>query len=137
MWNVESGRDLRTLKGHEDYVNAVALKGDGRFAVSASADKTLKVWNVESGRELHSLKGHKDSVTGVALSGGGRLAVSTSLDGTLRVWDVQSARELMRFTATGEEFRCCACSIHADTIVAVNRNGVLYYLRVRPHPRSE
>ena len=56
-----TGRYLRspvrlTLRGHTDSVDAVALTPDGRLAVSASRDKTLKVWEVESGRELRTLK---------------------------------------------------------------------------------
>ena len=58
VWDVESGRELRTLEGHTDLVSGVALSGDGRRAVSASSDGTLKVWEVESGRELRTLEGH-------------------------------------------------------------------------------
>ena len=57
MWEVESGRELRTLEGHTGAVSGVALSGDGRLAVSASWDNTLKVWEVESGRELRTLAG--------------------------------------------------------------------------------
>ena len=39
---------LRTLAGHAGPVRGVALSGDGRLAVSASDDQTLKVWEVES-----------------------------------------------------------------------------------------
>ena len=41
------------------------MSGDGRLAVSASDDQTLKVWEVESGRELRTLPGH---------TGGGHMA---------------------------------------------------------------
>ncbi len=47
MWR--RGRELRTLKGHTSAVNGVALSGDGRRAVSASLDHTLKVWDVKTG----------------------------------------------------------------------------------------
>ena len=56
----------------------MALSGDGRLAVSACNDKTLKVWEVDSGYALRTLQGHSYSVSGVALSGDGRLAVSAS-----------------------------------------------------------
>ena len=48
----DNGRELRTLSGHSERVRDVALSEDGRRAVSASDDKTLKVWDLESGREL-------------------------------------------------------------------------------------
>ena len=48
----------------------VALSGDGRLAVSASADQTLKVWDLASGRELRTLAGHTDRVMAVAVTSG-------------------------------------------------------------------
>ena len=36
VWDLESGRELRTLEGHSDCVNGVAVTPDGRRAVSAS-----------------------------------------------------------------------------------------------------
>jgi WD40 repeat protein len=98
VWDVESGRELRTLKGHSRYLYGVALSPDGRLAVSASSDKTLKVWDVESGRELRTLIGHSDAVSGVALSGDARRAVSASHDNTLKVWDMEGGRELRTLT---------------------------------------
>jgi hypothetical protein len=85
---------VRTLQGHTGVVAGVALSGDGRRAVSASPDQTLKVWDMETGRALRTLPGHTDSVIGVALSRDGRCAVSASWDRTLKVWDVEAGREL-------------------------------------------
>ncbi len=45
-----SGQERHTLTGHSASVRGVALSGDGTIAVSASADKTLKVWDVRTGR---------------------------------------------------------------------------------------
>jgi WD40 repeat protein len=58
VWELESGRLLRSLKEHADDVNAVAVSPDGRFIVSGSDDRTVKVWELESGRLLRSLEGH-------------------------------------------------------------------------------
>jgi len=85
---------IRTLAGHSDYVNGVAVTPDGQRVVSTSGDKTLKVWDINSGRELATLAGHSDSVQGVAVTPDGQRVVSASLDHTLKVWDINSGREL-------------------------------------------
>jgi WD40 repeat protein len=77
---------LRTLKGHSAGVNGVAVTADGRRAVSASPDTTLKVWDVETGRTLLRLEGHSAAVSGVAVTADGKRAVSASRDKTLKVW---------------------------------------------------
>ena len=48
VWELESGRALRTLQGHAASVNSVAVTPDGRLTVSASADQTVKVWELTS-----------------------------------------------------------------------------------------
>ncbi|MBI4618041.1 MAG: hypothetical protein HY720_30840, partial [Planctomycetes bacterium] len=62
VWDTETGREFRSLVGHENWVSAVAVSPDGKWMVSGSWDKTLKVWDAETGRELRSLAGHKEVV---------------------------------------------------------------------------
>ena len=95
---------LRTLEGHSASVDGVAVTPDGRRAVSASWDNTLKVWDLESGRELRTLEGHSGHVNGVAVTPDGRRAVSASEDNTLKVWDLDTGRELR--TLEGHSASC-------------------------------
>ncbi|MCK5217632.1 MAG: hypothetical protein KAJ93_07575, partial [Methanosarcinales archaeon] len=48
---------VRTLEGHTDWVRAVAVTPDGRFAVSASNDRTLKVWDLKTGKAVAGFSG--------------------------------------------------------------------------------
>src|SRR5439155_5359837 len=49
VWELESRRELRSIEtGHSSYVLDTAMSWDGRIAVSASADNTVKVWELES-----------------------------------------------------------------------------------------
>ena len=48
VWDLGSGRELRTLSGHTEGVSAVAVTPDGQRAVSTSDDGTLKVWDLET-----------------------------------------------------------------------------------------
>jgi WD40 repeat protein len=52
MWDLETGRELRTLASHSDAVVGAALSCDERRAVSASKEKPLKVWDLVTGAVL-------------------------------------------------------------------------------------
>ena len=86
------GALLRTLEGHLDEVNAVAMVDD-RYAVSASSDRTLRVWDLESGETRQTLRGHIDWVNAVAVVDV-RRAISGSTDDTLRIWDLEHGTAL-------------------------------------------
>jgi len=116
-----TSRKLRTLQRHSDVVYDGALSADGRLAVSASVDKTLKVWDVATGRELHTLQRHSDVVCDVALSADGRLVVSASKDKTLKVWDVATGRELR--TLLGHSLKVSSVALSADGRHAVSASG--------------
>jgi WD40 repeat protein len=81
---------LKTLEGHRDWVNSVAITPNGKRAVSASRDYTLRVWDLESGECLRVLEGHTNMVVSVSITPDGKRAASGSWDETLRVWDLES-----------------------------------------------
>jgi WD40 repeat protein len=58
VWDVMSGQDTLTLKGHTGEVSSVAFSPDGKRIVSGSWDQTLKVWDATRGQETVTLKGH-------------------------------------------------------------------------------
>ena len=86
MWDVESGQEKSTLKGHENDVYGVSFSPDGKYLATCSEDNTAKVWDVESGQERLTLTGHKDPVRGVAFSSDGKYLATCSQDKTARVF---------------------------------------------------
>jgi WD40 repeat protein len=87
------GQATRPLEGHTGLVTSVAVMPDGRRAVSASYDRTLRLWDVESGRTIRMLEGHTALVTSVAVTPDGCHAVSASEDRTLRLWDLGTGQK--------------------------------------------
>ena len=81
---------LRVLEGHTDGVTSASVTPDGRHAVSADRDKTLRVWDLETGACLRVLEGHTADVESVSVTPDGRRAVSASGDKTVRAWDLET-----------------------------------------------
>ena len=46
IWEVGSGKCIRTLEGHSSSVYSVIYSPDGKYIVSGSNDKTIKIWEV-------------------------------------------------------------------------------------------
>ena len=52
LWDVHSGREVRSFLGHDQTVNALAFTPDGKKLLSGSSDKTVRLWDVVTGKEL-------------------------------------------------------------------------------------
>ena len=83
---------LRTLAGHTGKIRSVSVTPDGRRAVSAGKDKTLRVWVLETGQCLNMHERRSDWLTSVSLTPDDRHAVSSSWARTLQIWDLESRR---------------------------------------------
>ena len=78
-------------------IHAYAFSPDGKRALTAGDDNTLRVWDLETGHFRRVFKGHTGSVYSVAWSADERCALSGSRDKTVRLWDMQTGRPLRVF----------------------------------------
>ncbi|MCT7975118.1 WD40 repeat domain-containing protein [Laspinema olomoucense] len=112
---------LRTPTGHSNSVNAVAITPDGKRAVSASLDKTLKLWDLATGEELATFSGHSNWVEAVTITPDGKQAVSASRDNTLKLWNLPRGEEVATLTGHGNSVN--AVAITPDGKQAVSASG--------------
>lgn len=93
---LESGASPSALHSHTGKITTVIVTPDGRHAISASEDQTMKVWDLSSGMELYTLKGHTKAVNAIAVTLDNGRVVSASDDATLRIWNLQNGMELFK-----------------------------------------
>lgn len=118
LWNVETGTEIRRLKGHQEWVWSVAFSPDGRQAIGSSLDKTICLWNLMSGELIGRLRGHTSRIDSVAFAPDGLRAVSGSEDGTVRIWDLTEKKELYRLDGAKGSVQCVAVSPDGRFILA-------------------
>ena len=97
IWNFADEREC-VLEGHSDWVNCVAVRADGRYALSGSDDGTIKLWDLTRASVAPAVRDHLERVRAVSITSDGQTAITTSDDHTLRVWDVGagSVRRVLR-----------------------------------------
>ncbi|MCA0426483.1 MAG: WD40 repeat domain-containing protein [Bacteroidetes bacterium] len=90
--NLVNGQVLKTLEGHKDRINAIAVSKNMRFLLSGSNDKTAKIW------DLKTFKLHKElpvecwKVTAVAFSDDSRYCATACNDGSIRIWETETGK---------------------------------------------
>lgn len=92
LWDVASGKRVKTLRGDSGSVNQVRFSPDDRLLASACSDSTACLWNLESGQQ-RTLNGHTDEVLCLAFGPDADVVASGSKDGTVRVWDTHSGEQ--------------------------------------------
>ena len=106
-----SGAHVRTLSGHDSWVQGVAFSSRGLIA-TASWDNTARIWDAATGACLATLAGHTGTVEAVAFSPDGALLATASGDATARVWDAATGAHLV--TLAGHDYTVRAVAFSPD-----------------------
>lgn len=123
--NKDSGKVLKTLRGHSAPVWAVAVSPDRTTIASASADNTIKLWNQYTGKLIQSWDGHTNGVFSVVFSADGRTLASVGKDKTLKLWQVDDGVELETFKGLADEVESVVFSPDKVTLATGNSDGII------------
>src|SRR6185436_14180016 len=123
VWEVESGREMMVLRGHEDGVLAVAFSADSNRVAAGGYDWTVRVWDRKTGKPLHRFEKHQGSVRGVAFVANGSQVASAGDDGTVRFWDLTTGELLKTVELQCGPIHAMAVSQDQSYLAAACRNG--------------
>ncbi len=114
VWDLESGKCLKSLEGHRARIIALAATADGRQAMSSDRHHNIMVWSLETGQCLRSLEGVSPLAVKVILASDGRRGIAIGENNTAQFWDLKLGQCLL--TLVGHQ--------GAVTSVAITSNGL-------------
>lgn len=123
LWDIASGRLLRTLVGHSDAVKSIAFSPDGITLVSGSYDKTVRLWDSITGKAVQTLSGHNTSVKAVAFSYDGKIIATGSDDAKVKLWDVATGKELKTLSGHRDVITSVTFSSDNRLIASASKDG--------------
>lgn len=78
----------KNFQGHTGPVLKVAASQDGKYVVTAGADRRMVVHDAETLKPIRAFSQHRDAVTGLAFRRGTNQIYSCSKDRTVKVWSL-------------------------------------------------
>lgn len=102
LWEVTTGREIRSYLGHNQQIDTVAFSPDERHVLSSSIDGGIKLWNMVSGNVIKTFEGFNNMVRSqgqkVTFSPDGRYIITKSTDlnlpNTMKMWETSSGMEI-------------------------------------------
>ena len=93
IWDIETGRSVKTLSGHTGGVLALLLLPGEKRLASGGHDGSLRIWDLQKGKELIRLEGHVQGVTSlVSIDSDGSKIVSGGWDGRILIWNIKKGQ---------------------------------------------
>jgi WD40 repeat protein len=99
LWDVETGRLLRTLEGKADWDNQVVYSPDGRLLAAKGEDRTVILWDAISGNVLHVLEEHFYTVQSISFTPDGLFLAAGDDDSNIFIWNTQTGKLVDRIEA--------------------------------------
>ncbi|KAL3648108.1 hypothetical protein CASFOL_009076 [Castilleja foliolosa] len=79
-------QNMKKLRGHRDAVYCAIFDRSGRYVITGSDDRLVKIWSMETALSLASCRGHEGDITDLSVSSNNAVVASASNDFTIRVW---------------------------------------------------
>jgi WD40 repeat protein len=131
LWDVATGKVVRTFAGHTAQAIALAFAPDGRRLATGGRDRAIILWDVATGARLATLAGHTDTVHSVRFSPDGTRLASGGYDRRALVWDVSRGAVVATLAGHRDWVSRVAFAPDGATVATASQDRRVRFFRVK------
>jgi WD40 repeat protein len=126
VWDLAKKESVLTFPDHQNSVNGVAIKSDGKVGFSAGSDGQLRSWNAAgdaAGKAVKALGNHAKPILKLTQHPKMPILVTCAEDGTVKVWNPDSGANLKTLTGHTDQVFAVAISPDGNLVASGSWNG--------------
>lgn len=130
LWDMKAGSVLNNFKSHEGSIFGVRFSNDGKFLLSCSDDRCIKLWDLRTGTELATGWGHLARIWDIKFyryetdsEPDNLTIISVSEDCAARVWNVKNDKMSTNRVMEGHLGRNAWCGAVHDQLGILATGG--------------
>jgi WD40 repeat protein len=133
LWDIQSGRLIRLLRGHAGEISSIALGPAKRLVALGGEDYAIRLWELPGGTLVRTLKDYSSTVSDVAISPDGRvIAAVTHRDewltkgiNAIKLWDARTGRLINSIQGSAGGVASIGFSADGKVLAVGGRDGSL------------
>ena len=125
VFDLPSGKFLKSFEGHTHHVLDVAWKADGKLLVSGGADNVIKVWDYDKGEQVRTFGNLAKQVTRLMFKGTTSEIVTCSGDPSVRFWNVDNGSGGIAFGGSSDFLYAVSVSSDGKMVAAGGEEGIV------------
>jgi WD40 repeat protein len=103
LWELSTGREVRSFLGHEGSINCIDVSADGKYIITSSSDRTARIWEVATGQEIFSSPPEDKFLTAAAFSPDMKFFITAGYPDQARVWDFKTKKVITTIDVNADQ----------------------------------
>jgi hypothetical protein len=125
VFEVPSGKFLKSFEGHTHHVMDVGWKADGRILASCGADNVIKVWDYDRGEQARTITAHGKQVTRMVFIGNSSNVATCGGDAAVKFFNVDNGGNVRNFGGNNDFLYAVGVSPDGSVVAAGGEESVV------------